>query len=505
MFSKLDNPSTLPTGQGKDAKFSHDDTYLAVAHSISPYITIYKRSGDVFTKLDNPDDLPTDAKCLAWSHDSTYLAVGINASPYIYIYKRSGDTFTKLTNPDDLPSESVDGLAWSHDSTYLYAMQTNLNFARGTMYKRSGDTFTEITAPKSTGVSDAGFSHDSTYFAITRIYGSYIYIYKLDGDTFNKLDDPANLPNASYSLSWSHDSTYLSIGQTNGIVFTYKRSGDTFTKLANPTTAGSGTITNLDYSYDSVLLACVQSGSPEHIIYSRSGDVLTKFDDLDPTVSGTDGSTIAFSNTNNRYIAFAHTASPYINIYLYKLTVTTQAVTEIKNIYATGNGNITDEGLSNITERGFEFGESEVADSSVKLTGSDLGTGAFAMTISPLKPETLQYCRAWAENIEGVMYGDWVSFTTTASPSYGLYEESNSKPDSETGIYANSNKICFYVRKVGGEWGMKYGPYIRDQADIAITQILATQGKGKYQIKFISDVLTGLSVSIMIKLDIKAR
>lgn len=35
-------------------------TYLAVAHDISPCVTLYKRSGDVFTKLNDPSTLPTD-------------------------------------------------------------------------------------------------------------------------------------------------------------------------------------------------------------------------------------------------------------------------------------------------------------------------------------------------------------------------------------------------------------------------------------------------------------
>ena len=32
--------------------------YMSVAHYTSPYITIYKRSGDTFTKLADPSDLP---------------------------------------------------------------------------------------------------------------------------------------------------------------------------------------------------------------------------------------------------------------------------------------------------------------------------------------------------------------------------------------------------------------------------------------------------------------
>ena len=52
---KIKFQTTLPTGTGYDCAFSSDGTYLCVAHSTTPYVTIYKRAGDVFTKLADPD------------------------------------------------------------------------------------------------------------------------------------------------------------------------------------------------------------------------------------------------------------------------------------------------------------------------------------------------------------------------------------------------------------------------------------------------------------------
>ena len=48
----------LPTGGGYGVAFSPDGTHMAVGHATSPYITIYKREGDTFTKLANPSGLP---------------------------------------------------------------------------------------------------------------------------------------------------------------------------------------------------------------------------------------------------------------------------------------------------------------------------------------------------------------------------------------------------------------------------------------------------------------
>ena len=131
---KVEDPSTLPTGHGEGCAFSPDGMYLAVAHSSSPYITIYNRSGDTFTKLSNPSSLPTgDGWGCAFSSDGTYLAVAHWNSPYITIYKRSGDTFTKLSNPSSRPAGNGYDCAFSPDGAYLAVAHYNPPYI--TIYK----------------------------------------------------------------------------------------------------------------------------------------------------------------------------------------------------------------------------------------------------------------------------------------------------------------------------------------------------------------------------------
>ena len=93
---------------------------MSVAHVSSPYITIYKRSADTFTKLTDPAELPpSTGRGVAFSSDDTYMSVAHSTSPYITIYKRSADTFTKLTNPATLPASTGLGVAFSSDDTYM--------------------------------------------------------------------------------------------------------------------------------------------------------------------------------------------------------------------------------------------------------------------------------------------------------------------------------------------------------------------------------------------------
>ena len=61
---------------------------MSVANSNSPFITIYKRSADTFTKLTNPATLPASTGLgVAFSSDDTYMSVADVSSPYITIYK----------------------------------------------------------------------------------------------------------------------------------------------------------------------------------------------------------------------------------------------------------------------------------------------------------------------------------------------------------------------------------------------------------------------------------
>lgn len=173
------------------------------------------------------------------------------------------------------------------------------------------------------------------------------------------------------------------------------------------------------------------------------------------------------------------------------ISVSTKNVSNVESDYLTANGKVNFDGGFTVSKRGFQYGLTETATWTVQDTGEFTTPEDYSKIIIGLTEGTVYYIRAFAENTNSdAAYGSWVKFT--AGDKYGIYEEDNAAT------------ICFYVRTVGGKWSIKHGPYTTDQADIEITKIL-TEGKGKYQIKFESDVLTGISAGVMCKVDIKAR
>jgi len=275
-------PTLLPYPQVMD---SEQRTYLAVGHATTPYITIYKRSGDTFTKLANPATLPPNVGYgTAFSPDGTYLAVSHTTTPFITIYKRSGDTFTKVADPATLPAGTGNGTAFSPDGTYLAVSHNNSPFI--TIYKRSGDTFTKVanpaTLPAGTGRGTA-FSPDGTYLAVSHNNSPFITIYKRSGDTFTKLANPATLPaGTGLGTAFSPDGTYLAVSHNNSPFITiYKRSGDTFTKLTNPATLPTSNGNGTAFSPDGTYLAVGHEVTPFVTIYKSEKTLLLP--DLTPT------------------------------------------------------------------------------------------------------------------------------------------------------------------------------------------------------------------------------
>lgn len=130
--------------------------------------------------------------------------------------------------------------------------------------------------------------------------------------------------------------------------------------------------------------------------------------------------------------AFAYSVPSGFNPGIYTADVPvldTDAVTDILDVSATGNGSIDDVGSGGVDERGFVWDEASHGDpGNVSPASSDyadavtesgsFSTGAYTGALSSLTPATTYYVRAYAHNGDGYAYGDEVSFETEATPPF---------------------------------------------------------------------------------------
>lgn len=277
-FIKLQNPTSLPTGEVRGVQFDETSTYACVAYSTSPYVRFYKRQNDAIASLSQPTILPGNVgQGCAISADGVYAAVGTDGTPSIVLYKRTGDIFAKLADPATLPASTAIGLGFSNSGTYL-AVGAATSGNKLVVYKRSGDTFTSVFTDTTIAgqVRDVMFDSTETYLVVGHDTSPFVTIYKRDADTFTKVTVTGTIaacygvcasPGCDYVVTTHFASPYIRI---------FKRTGDSFALIANPGTVPPGFAKKPSFDASGTYLSIAHTSSPFVSIYKRSGDTFTK-------------------------------------------------------------------------------------------------------------------------------------------------------------------------------------------------------------------------------------
>lgn len=108
-------------------------------------------------------------------------------------------------------------------------------------------------------------------------------------------------------------------------------------------------------------------------------------------------------------ISFKTSATPTIPV------VTTANITNITQTSATGGGNVTSNGGSNVSQRGICWSTSQNPTTNNNHVTSGVGVGSFTCNMTGLTSNTTYYVRAYAINEVGTAYGEQKSFTTESN------------------------------------------------------------------------------------------
>ena len=125
-------------------------------------------------------------------------------------------------------------------------------------------------------------------------------------------------------------------------------------------------------------------------------------------------------------------------------TVTSDAITGISNIAATGGGTVTNDGGSPVTARGVCWNTTGGATIADHTSPSGTGLGHFITTLSSLTPSTNYYARAYATNAVGSSYGAEQAFVTIVFTYATIYT------DAVTAVSYNTATSGINVTATGG-------------------------------------------------------
>lgn len=173
MYTSAGLLATLPansafTRSGSD--YSRDSTLFATGLDISPWLALFSANNGALTPVTLPVGLSSAAKQTRFSVDSRYLGWATTVTPFVKLYRRSGNssTFSEITG---IPASdaSAASFAWS---------QTSANFAVGgtqlRIYKRAVSTLTIVATWPITGVTGIAWSPSGKYIACLRTGGTTI-------------------------------------------------------------------------------------------------------------------------------------------------------------------------------------------------------------------------------------------------------------------------------------------------------------------------------------------
>ncbi len=359
-LTKIADPinGNFTTGQRCAHLYANNSLYLATVHTTTPFLTIYKETSDgVFTKLANPSVLPTgNVTCCKFYGDT--LILGLAVSPYLEIYRRSGDTFTKMANPTTLPKFSCYSVDIAYHTPTGSVMVCAIGISSPTIKLYTLDTstsvLTSISAPSvlpSTNCRDCVFSKDGKYLAIGSASGGiFVDLYSISQDgnrTFTKYAAPSILPpgacygldfNSVYNGSPSHLILTTSSASPYNII--YKINGGTMDK-----TVGVETLTIYSYSTRSsssngflrYFTFGLQS-APYLELFKQityNGDIFKKVESAVPPTALTSMVNYSEFSSDFKYLFVITSGTPFLTIYkIYK------AAYSLSNQYAVGTREI---------------------------------------------------------------------------------------------------------------------------------------------------------------------
>jgi hypothetical protein len=148
-------------------------------------------------------------------------------------------------------------------------------------------------------------------------------------------------------------------------------------------------------------------GTGNYVVYSGSGTTVN--------VTGLNQGTTyhfavyEFNSSDNCYLKPGETVA---GTTLGPPTVLTLPMVQINTNDAIGEGNVTSENGSTVTERGLCWGINNNPTIADNYASNGSGLGSYQVNLTGLSSSTTYYVRAYAVNSYGISYGDNVSFTT---------------------------------------------------------------------------------------------
>lgn len=117
-FTKTTNPTILPSSQPDAIDWLNDSTQFICTDNIQNYVRLYENIAGTFQQ-NTTINIGSQSRDLAFTANASYLAVAHAASPFFSVFSRSGNVYTKLNDPTTIPSSTGRGVTWNSSGNRL--------------------------------------------------------------------------------------------------------------------------------------------------------------------------------------------------------------------------------------------------------------------------------------------------------------------------------------------------------------------------------------------------
>lgn len=293
------------------------DKYVAIGHSLTPFVTTYAWSNGFGAKFANPTTLPVQSvQSVKFNKLGSTIFVGDNN---INAYAWSSAGFgTKFAGPSVNVGSSPTGL-FSHPLNTAIAVA---HFDTFSVYGWSNGFGTKYAAALGGGITTSDIAFNSTGNTIvgTSQTTPFIYAYPWTGSSIGtKYANPASLPNGQgYSIRFSNNGLYVAVGVQGPNFSVYPWSAGWGTRYAAPATY-PGIVVGVSFNNDDTVLGYSNQSAGYAVMGAyawSSGGFGTKFADPAGIQSG-NGKKGADFGSASKALVVGSSSSPYIQAYAF--------------------------------------------------------------------------------------------------------------------------------------------------------------------------------------------
>ncbi|HVZ80304.1 MAG TPA: hypothetical protein VHE12_05800 [bacterium] len=289
---------TQPTGNAFGVAWSSDSNLVAWAHATTPYVTVHQRSGSTFTKIANPSTLPTaQANCVAFTPGAYAQSIGDPQGSPTTVYEGYGLYPNAETPPFSVaynsPVATIHGLVVGHNNsggraltTYMIVPQhqsSTVNLLYYSGITQPGQNVLACSIPQGAGASRV--------LTIGLAGGAYLKCYTIGPDPVAQFYHNTLLPEHKLLLG-----TY------------------SWPVVTNPVSAPDGAVNGIADTQNGNYCVLATSGTVKLLAYSRIANVLVRIDDT-LTDIGNNGRAASWSPDNGFLGVAFDTTTPYAAMY----------------------------------------------------------------------------------------------------------------------------------------------------------------------------------------------